>query len=81
MLGPVEGQDVDKFDCVDLPGDFIFDASSEYDNISARSQATLIINRQPWIAKGPHYLSLDRSEKSAILWDKIRESEEMTTDT
>ena len=81
VLGPVESQDDPKFDCMDLPGDFIFDASSEYVFINFQSSATLIINDQPWVAKGPHYLSLDRSEKSKILWNKIRANEEITTDS
>ena len=79
-LRPVDGQDENKIDCLGISGDSIYYASSEHADISERQSATLIINRQPWIAKGPEYLALDRSEKSAILWEKIRADEQMSTE-
>ena len=77
---PVDGQDEDKVDCLGISGGSIYYASSEHADISERQSANLIINRQPWIAKGPEYLALDRSEKSAILWEKIRKNENMSNE-
>ena len=31
----------------------------------------IILNRHPWVTKGPYYLDLDREEKADIIWDKI----------
>ena len=75
-FGQVDGQRVDKFDCVGSPGaetGFVFDANSEYKSLSDSQHGdTLILNPQPWVAKGPKYLALNRSQKSEILWNKIR---------
>ena len=79
-LQPVDGQDENKVDCLGNSEETVYYASSEHAAINERQSATLIINRQPWIAKGPEYLALSRSEKSAILWDKIRADEQMSTD-
>ena len=37
----------------------------------------MILKHHPWVAKGEHYLSLLRDEKSDVLWSKIIENDEM----
>lgn len=82
VVGPVKHQREAKFDCVSTIGGsqaetgFVFEANSEFTGLfdSVRGDS-LIINHQPWVAKGPKYLALGRTQKSNILWSKIRENE------
>ena len=40
-----------------------------------KQTASIIVDHHPWVAKGPHYISLTREEKADIIWDKITESD------
>jgi len=40
-----------------------------------KQTASIIVDHHPWVAKGPHYISMTREEKADIIWDKITESD------
>ena len=44
-------------------------------NLDKRAPPSIILQRHHWVAKGTHYMGLDREDKADILWDKIQENE------
>ena len=73
-LGPVAGQRELKYTCDSAKGIKV-GANQEVCHLDVETQAqpSIILSRHFWVAKGEHYLSLDREDKADILWDKITE--------
>ena len=39
--------------------------------------SSVVLNYHPWVAKGPEYIKMSRTDKADILWSKITESNEI----
>ena len=79
-LGPVANQRDLKYICDSGSNEteegFKVGANQKFTSLNLDKQApsSIILQRHHWVAKGTHYLGLDREDKADILWDKIQEN-------